>query len=149
MQLTLHTDYALRVLIYLSLHPDKIITIDEVTDYYNISRNHLVKVVHNLSTYAFIHTTRGKNGGMRLARPAAEINVADVVEKMEPHFDIVECFNAEKPKCTVLPICALRGVLGTARAAFIDTLRAYTLADAVQSYARPPLAQNTLLNDSV
>ena len=146
MQLTLHTDYALRVLIYLSLYPDKVVTIDEVTDYYNISRNHLVKVVHNLSTHDFIQTTRGKNGGMRLGRPATEINVADVVEKMEHHFDIVECFNTEKPKCTVVPICALRGVLYTARTAFMDTLKGYTLADAVEPYARPPIAQNNSTN---
>ncbi|MDO9372430.1 MAG: Rrf2 family transcriptional regulator, partial [Gammaproteobacteria bacterium] len=68
MQLTLHTDYALRVLIYLRLKGDSLVTISEIADFYQISRNHLVKVVHHLANHGFIHTTRGKHGGMRLAR---------------------------------------------------------------------------------
>ena len=96
MQLTQYTDYSLRVLIYLSQKQQgELATISEIADFYSISRNHLVKVVHNLATYGFIQTMRGKNGGMCLARPAAEIGIADVVRKTEPNFDIAECFNKE------------------------------------------------------
>jgi len=131
MQLTLHTDFSLRVLIYLAEKGDTLATISEVASFYDISRNHLVKVVHHLAGAGFIKTTRGKNGGMRLARLPEEISVGDVVRKMEPNFDIVECFNAENRACTVAPLCALKGVLHQASNEFLSLLDSYTLADAI------------------
>ncbi len=131
MQLTLHTDYSLRVLIYLAEKGDELATITEIATFYDISRNHLVKVVHHLAGAHFIQTLRGKNGGMRLARPPEEISVGDVVRKMEPNFDIVECFNADSRACTVAPLCALRGVLYQAGNEFLSVLDRYTLADAI------------------
>lgn len=131
MQLTLHTDYALRVLIYLTEKGDELATITEVATFYDISRNHLVKVVHHLAGANFIQTMRGKNGGMRLARPPEEISVGDVVRKMESNFDIVECFNSENRACAVAPLCALRSVLYQAGNAFLSLLDDYTLADAI------------------
>lgn len=133
MQLTLHTDYALRVLIYLSIKPDKVVTIDEVTDFYEISRNHLVKVVHNLSSKGFIATSRGKHGGMQLSRPPEEISIGDVVRQIEANFDIVECFNPNSKKCRVLPICNLKSVLQQANDSFLTFLDQYSLADAIKS----------------
>jgi Rrf2 family nitric oxide-sensitive transcriptional repressor len=133
MQLTLHTDYALRVLIYLSTHPEKTITIDEITDFYEISRNHLVKVVHNLSSKGFINTSRGKHGGMQLSRPPENISIGDVVRQIEVNFDIVECFNPATKKCRVLPICNLKSVLQQANERFLTYLDQYSLADAVKS----------------
>jgi Rrf2 family nitric oxide-sensitive transcriptional repressor len=132
MQLTLHTDYALRVLIYLTIQPEKIVTIDEVTDFYEISRNHLVKVVHNLSGKGFISTSRGKHGGMQLSRPPEEISIGDVVRQIEANFDIVECFNPESKKCRVVPICNLKSVLQQANENFLSFLDQYSLADAVK-----------------
>lgn len=131
MQLTLHTDYALRVLIYLSLKPASIVTIDEITEYYAISRNHLVKVVHHLSTHGFIKTSRGKNGGMQLAGTADSISVGAVVRKMEANFDIVECFNEKNDRCHVAPICNLKYVLQKANTNFLSFLDQYSIADAV------------------
>jgi Rrf2 family nitric oxide-sensitive transcriptional repressor len=131
MQLTLHTDYALRVLIYLSTQPDKTVTIDEITDFYEISRNHLVKVVHNLSSKGFINTSRGKHGGMQLSRPPESISIGDVVRQVEANFDIVECFNPDAKKCRVLPICNLKSVLQQANENFLAYLDQYSLADAV------------------
>lgn len=133
MQLTVHTDYALRVLIYLSLRPDQIVTIDEITEFYEISRNHLVKVVHNLSGKGFITTTRGKHGGMQLSRHPADISIGEVVRKMEANFDMVECFSADSKKCRVLPVCNLKSVLQQASENFLSFLDQYSLADAVQS----------------
>lgn len=131
MQLTLHTDYSLRVLVYLAQKPEGLATISEIADFYQISRNHLVKVVHHLASDGFIITTRGKHGGMRLAREPEAISVGEVVRKMEPNFDIVECFNPENQLCTVTPVCALKNVLQRASEEFLAVLDAYTLADAI------------------
>lgn len=132
MQLTQYTDYSLRVLIYLSQKKSgELATISEIAEFYGISRNHLVKVVHNLATYGFIQTMRGKNGGMCLARPADEINIGAVVRQTEPNFDIAECFNKESNTCVISPICALKSILGDARTSFIQTLDRYTIANAL------------------
>ncbi len=131
MQLTLHTDYALRVLIYLAQKDNELATISEITDFYGISRNHLVKVVHHLAQEDFIHTTRGKHGGMRLARAAELISIGRVVRRMEPSFDLVECFSNDNRPCTVIPICALKGVLQRAISEFLALLDQFTVADAV------------------
>ena len=132
MQLTQYTDYSLRVLIYLSQKREgELATITEIADFYGISRNHLVKVVHNLAIYSFIQTTRGKNGGMCLARPAHEIVIGDVVQKTEPNFDIAECFNKETNTCVISPVCALKSILNDARTNFLQTLERYTIADAL------------------
>lgn len=135
MQLTLHTDYALRVLIYLAQKKEGLTTITEIADFYHISRNHLVKVVHHLSTEGFIQTTRGKHGGMRLARTADMISVGEVVRRMEPNFDIVECFSASNQPCTVISVCALKAVLYQASNEFLGILDKYTVADATQQNA--------------
>ncbi|HHI93166.1 MAG TPA: Rrf2 family transcriptional regulator [Gammaproteobacteria bacterium] len=131
MQLTLHTDYALRVLIYLAQKEGELATISEITDFYRISRNHLVKVVHHLAQEDFIHTTRGKHGGMCLAREAKLIPIGQVVRRMEPSFDLVECFSNNNQPCTVVPICALKGVLQRAVSEFLTLLDQFTVADAV------------------
>ena len=111
MQLTLHTDYALRVLMFLTQKREGLATISEIADFYQISRNHLVKVVHHLASTGFIQTTRGKHGGMKLAREPRLISIGDVVRQMEPNFDIVECFNGVSPDCTASPVCNLKSVL--------------------------------------
>ncbi len=131
MQLTRHTDYSLRVLAFLCLKRKDAVTITEIADYYSISRNHLVKVVHHLSNAGFITTTRGKGGGIRLAHAATDIHIGDVVRKMEPHLDIVECFNSHNPTCNIEPICKLKKTLYEARRAFLTVLDKYTLADAI------------------
>lgn len=129
MQLTQYTDYSLRVLIYLSQKEQgELATITEIAEFYGISRNHLVKVVHNLATYGFIKTMRGKNGGMCLARPAEEIGIGEVVRQTEPNFDIAECFSQKNNSCVISPICALKNMLGDARTNFIQTLDRYTIA---------------------
>jgi len=128
MQLTQYTDYALRTLIYLAA-TGKESTITEVAERFNISRNHLVKVVHNLGKTGFIRTERGKSGGISLARPANEIGIGDVVRKMETSFHIVECFRASGNQCPITPVCVLKNVLNEAFGNFMKTLDAYTLED--------------------
>lgn len=136
MQLTRYTDYALRVLMYLSLQEgDEQTTIGEIAGFYGISRNHLVKIVHHLGRLGFVVTTRGKNGGLRLARPAHEIGIGEVVRHTEVNCDIVECFNEAANECRMTPLCHLKGMLVEARAQFFQEIDRYTLADAVR---RPP-----------
>lgn len=151
MQLTLHTDYALRVLIYLAQKGEALATISEIADFYHISRNHLVKVVHHLAQEDFIHTTRGKHGGMRLARDAKLIAIGQVVRRMEPNFDIVECFSNSNQPCTVTPVCTLKNVLHRASNEFLGILDQYTVADAVvqNNTAEQIFAVNQLLDSRI
>ena len=137
MRLTLYSDYSLRVLLYLSYKDQENVTITELADFYKISRNHLVKVVHNLGINGFISTSRGKHGGIKLARPAEAISVGDVVRHTEPDFDLLECFNPETDHCVVTKTCNLKSVLYEARRAFIEVLDRYTLADAAARMRTP------------
>jgi Rrf2 family nitric oxide-sensitive transcriptional repressor len=129
MQLTLFTDYCFRVLIYLAQQPQRRVTITELSDYYGISRHHLVKVVHWLGRHGYVNTSRGKQGGLCLARAAQDINIGAVARATEPGFDLVECFNAATNTCRILPQCGLAGVLMGATRAFLAELDRYTLAD--------------------
>ncbi len=139
MQLTLYTDYTLRVLVYLSLQPEQTVTITQIADFYAISRNHLVKVVHNLATLGYIHTTRGKGGGLRLAVDPARVTIGEIVRKVEPNFDIVECFNTQTNKCVIEPICALKIALAQANREFLAALDRHTLADAIKRDRSQPM----------
>lgn len=126
MQLTRYSDYSLRVLMYLALHDGRRVTISEIAEKFSIPRAHLMKVVHNLSSNSFITTYQGKNGGMRLARPAADINVGSAVRATETSFDAVDC---DDPPCPMAPSCELRPVLDEAMSAFLSVLDRQTVAD--------------------
>ena len=128
MQLTRYTDYSVRVLMYLGLQPDRLVTISEMAGLYEISRNHLVKVVHNLSRTGYIKTVRGKGGGMRLGRPATDINIGELVRRTENDVEIINCAALE---CRLQSACGLRTALDRARDAFVEVLDGYTLADLI------------------
>jgi Rrf2 family nitric oxide-sensitive transcriptional repressor len=126
----MYTDFSLRVLIYLgSKEPEKLSTIQEISDAYNISKNHLTKVVFELGKAGFIQTVRGRGGGIRLADAPQNINIGMVVRQMEDDFHLVECFDLEHNRCPIAPICGLRGVLGKALHAYLAVLDQYTLED--------------------
>lgn len=131
MQLTRHSDYALRLLMRLALQPDGIVTIQEVAEAYGISRNHLMKIALELGRHGFIETLRGRGGGLRLGQPAAEIRVGAVLRATEDSFALVECFDAEHNRCVITGACRLRGALREALEAFLEVLDGYTLADLV------------------
>lgn len=131
MQLTQYTDYSYRVLIFLAQKRSGLSTVTEIAEFYGISRNHLVKVIHNLASKGFVSTTRGRHGGMTLSRAPSEINLGDVARQTEPNFNIAECFDIEHNRCVITPTCALKNMLNQARKAFLDTLSQYTLADAI------------------
>ena len=130
MRLTYHTDYALRVLLYLAALPDtQRAHIQDIADAYAISSNHLMKIVHELGKLGYIETIRGHKGGMRLARNPADIRIGEVVRQTEEDFFLVECFDREHNCCVITPICNLRTALQEALAAFLSVLDRYTLAD--------------------
>ena len=129
MQLTSYTDYSLRALLYLGTHQERLVTISEISEYHGISRNHMVKVVHNLGKNGFVQTVRGKSGGVRLALKPEEIILADVVRLTEPHMNIQECFSKETNTCPLMGNCRLTGVLYRARQGFMKVLEDNTLAD--------------------
>ncbi len=137
MQLTQFTDYSCRVLIYLARLPEPgSATISEIAAYYKISRNHLIKVVNNLASHGFVETTRGKGGGLRLARASHMIGVGEIVRLTETNMNLVECFDLKSNQCCIIRGCGLKSALHEARRAFMAVLDQFTLAD-VAANARP------------
>lgn len=128
MRLKSYTDFALRVLMHLAAKPDRLSSIAEIARTYRISHNHLMKVVHDLRKEGFVDAVRGRSGGIRLARPASQISVGEVVRHTEAGFDLVDCGS-----CVIAPACALTAALHEARAAFMSVLDAYSLADLVDN----------------
>lgn len=134
MQLSLHADYACRVLIYLASRDASRSSIEEIARAFKISENHLVKVVHRLGQLGFIETMRGRNGGLRLGRDPKSISMGDVIRSMEPHFEVVECFSSTSNTCPITGICGLQPALFKARDAFLQTLDGVTLASVTQNH---------------
>ena len=128
MLLTRQTDYGLRMLIYLALHPDRRATAMEIADAFQVSQNHLLKLIQRLAAAGVVDTFRGKGGGVTLARPATAIRVGDVVRELEQGLEVIDC---NRPLCPIAPACDLREVLGDARDAFLAVLDDCTLEDVV------------------
>ncbi|GIU24905.1 Rrf2 family transcriptional regulator [Shewanella schlegeliana] len=126
MQLTRYTDYGLRTLMYLALHSEResLFRISEITEVFDLSANHISKVVHHLGKLGYLQTVRGKSGGFRLAKPAAEINIGQVVRALENSLAPIDC---SKPYCLFTPACKLKGVLGDAVNAYLAVLDGYSL----------------------
>ncbi len=129
MQLTRYTDYGLRVLTLLAvLPPGRKTSIDEMCKTFDLSRNHVNKIVHQLGKLGWAATSRGKGGGVTLGQRADLINIAEVVRALEPGMALIDC---QKPYCHLAPVCRLQGILAGASRAFIESLGQYTLADLV------------------
>jgi Rrf2 family nitric oxide-sensitive transcriptional repressor len=124
MKLTLFTDYAMRVLLYLAARPDRLCSISEVARTYAISQNHLMKVVNELARGGYVESVRGRSGGIRLGKAPANINIGTLVRHTEDGFNLVDCGS-----CLIAPACGLTSVLKEALAAFLAVLDHYTLAD--------------------
>ena len=134
MQLTLFTDYALRTLVFLALQPEQhLSTITEVADRFSISRNHVVKIVHQLGMKGYIDTIRGKHGGIRLARARAEINLGDLIADMENMSCLMDCL---REGCRLSPGCRFQSIMRKAMRAFMAVLAEFTLADLVRDEER-------------
>jgi Rrf2 family nitric oxide-sensitive transcriptional repressor len=128
-RLTRHTDYALRCLTLLALHPEDAVTVPEIARRMHCSEDHMFKVVHRLAAEGFVVTQRGRSGGVRLARDPERIGVGAVVRRLEESFALVECFTPETNECPIAPACALAKTLDKALRAFLAVLDEVTLAD--------------------
>jgi len=128
MHLTRYTDYALRVLLYLAVKGEERSTINEIAESYDISRNHLMKVVQDLSHRGYVTTIRGKNGGLLINRAPEDISLGRLIRDTESELGLVECFR-ENNQCPITAACRARSILNEALAAFMAVLDRYTLAD--------------------
>jgi Rrf2 family nitric oxide-sensitive transcriptional repressor len=130
MRLSLQTDYALRTLMFLAAH-DGHHSIAEISQNYQISKNHLMKVAQRLAAEGFVTSVRGRSGGLLLNQPAFKINVGQVVRTFEDFGAFVGCFNQSGEGCVVSPVCGLRHILTDGLEAFMRHLDGFTVADLV------------------
>jgi Rrf2 family transcriptional regulator, nitric oxide-sensitive transcriptional repressor len=140
MRLTLHTDFALRVLIYVGVNDGKLATINDIAQSFGISKPHLMKVVNSLSQSGYLHTVRGRNGGIRLMREPRHISIGQVVRETEDQLNVIGCLE-RRGYCCIQHVCVLRGALRDATEAFLAVLDSYTLDDLIQ----PQKALSSLL----
>lgn len=136
MRITLHTDYAFRMLMLLAAEPERSHTVEEVATRFGISRNHLMKVAQTLAQAGFIESIRGRSGGVRLRRNPADINLGAVIRTTEDGFNLVECFDDKLNSCSISHACGLRGPMEEALDAFLGVLDRYTLSDLVNKPGR-------------
>jgi len=139
MRLTRHSDYSLRVLIFLAAKRDELATIPEIATAYGISRAHLMKVVQTLAELGYLETVRGRGGGLALGMKPEKIRVGTVIRQTEESLDLVDCFSSGTGArvCRIAPACKLKGILAEALQAFFRKLDEYTLADIVEGRAAP------------
>jgi len=135
MRLTIYTDYTLRTLMFLALCPERLVTVAEIAETYNISENHITKVVHQLGVAGDVRTIRGRFGGMRLAKRPEALNLGTVVRRTEPDFAIAACFD-NRDACPLQAACVLEKALAAAAAAFLAVLDHYTLADLIAPHKK-------------
>ncbi|AVL70131.1 HTH-type transcriptional repressor NsrR [Oligella urethralis] len=158
MRLTTYSDYALRCLIFLAIQEDqeKLLNIKNIAEEFEISQNHLTKIIHQLATIGYIESVRGRNGGIRLAKSPASINLAEVIKQTEADFNLVECFapldkelffmpqrqgqalattELTASHCKISPRCQLQRIFFEATQSFLNVLNQYTLADVISNKA--------------
>ncbi len=148
MKLTSYTNFAMRSLQLAALKSPDLIRVDDVVRVHGLARPHIVKIVHELGLAGYVETQRGRGGGFRLARPAEEIIVGDVVRLTEGPLELVECFNPEHNTCPLIGICKLSRALQEATRAFMAVLDDLTLAD-IASNRSDLLARIAPLEDGI
>ena len=129
MHLTKHTDYALRVLMFVAQKTTRC-TIAEIAASHRIPESHVMKLVHELAKLGYLETLRGKGGGITLARDPAEISVGRVVRDTEETLDVLDCLSdGYAGGCGIATSCTLKSVLRDAQQAFFAHLDRFTLQD--------------------
>ena len=146
MRLNLQSDYALRLLMHLAVNQGALCRIADIADRFKLPKNHLTKIAMSLGREGYVETVRGRSGGLRLAKPAAEITVGAVLRRTEGDFALVECFQSKPEGCLISPACRLKGALGEAMAAFFAVLDQVTLAGLTEE--NTALAQLLKLEDA-
>ena len=131
MQLKKYTDYGLRVLMYLAAKEDnERVTIDELSGIFNVPRNHLNKVVHQLGKEGLIETRRGKNGGFLLAVDPADVRLDQVIRRLEGDEYWIDC---HKPECAIFPVCELKSLINQGKETFYNFLSKLHLSFVVET----------------
>lgn len=133
MRMTQHTDYALRILIFVAARPSGTCTVSDVANAYDLSRHHLMKVAQRLRQLGLIETTRGRAGGIRLAKTPDKVNIGALVRATEEDFELVECLEADGGACAISPACRLKGMFKEALDAYLAVLDRYTLGHVMQN----------------
>ena len=141
MQLTLHTDYALRVLLYLAHFPERRVGTQEISMAYGISKNHLVRVVQTLADGGYVVVSVGRAGGVQLAGDPGTMRLGQIVRKTEASFRLVECHDEVHNTCPIVPVCGLKGMLDSALECLLAELDRYTLGDLVKDPSRERFVQ--------
>ena len=137
MRLTAYTDYTLRMLMHLGMNRDRLVTIQDIADVHGISKNHLMKVAHQLGISGIVETVRGRNGGLRLRKEPEDINIGEVVRITETDFFMAECFDRANSECVYIPSCELKVVLRMATDAYLDVLDGVTLDRLISRKGKP------------
>lgn len=143
MRLTAYTDYTLRTLMHLGLNRDKLVTIQDIANTHGISKNHLMKIVHQLGLTGMVGTVRGRNGGLRLNKEPVDINIGEVVRNTETNFFMAECFSPENDHCSYSADCTLKSVLHSATTAYLNVLDGVTLENLIKKDCRYPTQDTT------
>jgi len=133
MRMTLHSDYALRMLMMLGIRDGDPVTVQQVAESYGLSRNHLLKVALKLRNLSVITATRGRAGGIALARRPEDINIGAIIRATEDDFAMVECMKTDGGTCLLTPVCRLKGVVREALQAYLAVFDKYSLADLIQN----------------
>ncbi len=132
LRITKHTDFALRVLIYLASHPEGRFATHRIAESFSISENHLAKVAQSLGKLGYVELKRGVGGGLELAREPDQISVGQVMRELDRRSTLIECFDAETNQCPISSACGLKGALGVAQEAFYASLDPITIAQLVR-----------------
>lgn len=140
MYITRYTDYSIRILIYLAVYNEGLSTINEIAKSYDISKNHLMKIVQDLNVKGYLTAIRGKHGGIKLNINPSEINIGKLVRDIENETNLVECFGSNN-QCVITPNCQLKHIFSKALESFFSTLEEYTLKDLVGDKKNPKLLE--------
>ena len=132
MRLTIYIDYALRTLMHLAVHRERLVTIQDIADVHGIAKNRLTKVAHQLGLMGVDKTVRGRNGGLKLGKEPAQINIGAMVSSTEPDFYMAEYLDRARNDCALSPACVLKGVLRSAIAAYLAVLDGLTLKNLIK-----------------
>lgn len=127
MRITKRTNIAMRLLMFCAVNNARLVTKTEIAECCNISESHLAQIVSRLSQLGFVHTRRGRTGGITLARPAAAIRVGEVVRRLETDMPVTQCLADADNTCPLVRACRLRVALSDAVEAFYAQLDTVTL----------------------
>ena len=132
MRLTKQTNYAVRILMYCAANPGALSRISDISKAYNLSETFLFKILKPIADNGYVESVRGRNGGVRLGKPAQEISLLDIVRVTEDNFSMADCFDNDTSNCPLVSACSLNSAWSEALSAFFAVLEKYTIADLVK-----------------